>query len=149
MNEPTGPRFDDLGLEIARRIDAICRQFEADWRAGKRPPIDDYLADIPDEARPAPRAELAALEHERRQSDDTMARPESTAAPEAQLASTIAEAPTIAPGPPPTLPLPGAAPSAVHEQATLPPRNDAADDESKAFQDEAAVLIDRPAEAGS
>jgi hypothetical protein len=30
MNEPTGPRFDDLDLELERRIDAICRRFESD-----------------------------------------------------------------------------------------------------------------------
>ena len=69
-------------------------------------------------ARPALRAELAALESELRQSDDTMARPECTAAPESPLPSTIAEAPTIAPGPPPTLPLPGAAP---HRSTRRPP----------------------------
>jgi eukaryotic-like serine/threonine-protein kinase len=115
---------DSLDLDQARRIDAICRRFEADWRAGKRPPIDDYVADIPDEARPALHAELEALESELRQSDETMARPESTAAPEALLPSTATEAPTIAPGSPSTLQLPVAAPSAVHEAATLPPRDD-------------------------
>jgi eukaryotic-like serine/threonine-protein kinase len=125
MNEPSGPRFDDLDLELERQIDAICRRFEADWRAGKRPAIDDYLAEIPNKGRPALRAELAALESELRQSDDTMARPQSTGASEAPLPATVAEAPTMAPGPPPTLPLPGAAPSAVHQQATLPPRDDA------------------------
>ena len=47
MNQPTGTRFDELDLEIERRIDAICRRFESDWRAGKRPPIGDYLAAAP------------------------------------------------------------------------------------------------------
>ncbi len=133
MNEPTDPRFDDLDLEIERRIDAICRRFESDWRAGKRLPIDDYLADIPDEARPAPVVELEALERELRRSDETMARSESTAAPESPLPSTIAETPTIAPSPPPTLPLPGAAPSAIREEATLPPRNDVTVDFGSAY----------------
>jgi hypothetical protein len=61
MNEPTDPRFDDVDIELERRMDLICRRFEADWRAGKRPQIDDYLADdrsgAPDAARAALRAE--------------------------------------------------------------------------------------------
>ncbi|HKI18614.1 MAG TPA: serine/threonine protein kinase, partial [Isosphaeraceae bacterium] len=133
MNDQPSHNLDSLDMALARRIDAICRQFEADWRAGKRPPIDDYLADIPNEGRPALRAELAALERDLRQSDDTMARPENTTAFEAPLPSMIAEAPTIAPGPPPTLPLPGAAPSAVHEEANLPPRDDATVDLGSAY----------------
>ncbi len=76
MNEPTSPRFDNLDPDLARRIDAICRRFEADWRAGKRPPIDDYLADVSEEGRPALRAELEALERELRQSEETGARSE-------------------------------------------------------------------------
>src|ERR1700728_361187 len=58
MNEPTGPRFDDLAPALARRLDAICRRCEADRRADRRPSIDDYLADVPDEGRSALRAEL-------------------------------------------------------------------------------------------
>jgi Protein kinase domain len=121
MNQPTDARFDDLDLEIERRIDAICRRFEADWRAGKRPPIDDYLADIADEARPALREELTTLERELRQSDNTLARPECTAAPKSPLHATIADAPANVPGPPPALPLPGAGPRSADDDATMPP----------------------------
>src|SRR5271170_3676630 len=100
MNQPTDKRFDDVDLEIERRIDAICRRFEADLRAGKRTAIDDYLADIADEARRALRAELTALECELRQSDGTLAQPECTAAPKSSRPATIANAPANAPGPP-------------------------------------------------
>ncbi len=120
MNQPTDARSDDLDLEIERRIDAICRRFEADWRAGKRPPIDDYLADIADQARPALREELTALECELRQSDDTLARPERTAAPKSPLHATIADAPANVLGPPPTPPLPGAGPRSADDDDTMP-----------------------------
>jgi hypothetical protein len=118
MHQPTGAGFDDLDLEIERRIDAICRRFEADWRAGKRPLIDDYLADIADEIHAALREELTALESELRQSDDTLARPECTAAPKPPLQATIAEPPANVPRLPPTAPLPGAAPRSAHDDAT-------------------------------
>ena len=39
------------------------------------------------------------------------------------LNPSIAEAPTIAPGPPPTNPIPGNASSVIHEEATVPPRS--------------------------
>jgi hypothetical protein len=51
---PTG--HDDLDLVVVRHIDAACRRFEAEWRVGSRPAIDNYLADVPDEGRPAMRA---------------------------------------------------------------------------------------------
>src|SRR5580700_9573697 len=62
--------LEGLGLTLVRRIDAVCRRFEADWREGRRRPIDDYLADVPDEGRPALRTELEELERELRRSDD-------------------------------------------------------------------------------
>jgi Protein kinase domain len=87
-----------IDVELARRVDAVCRRFEAEWRSGTRRPIDAYLADIPDEGRGMLRAELAALEQELRQSDRTTS--SSTAGPaeanDAPLPVTIAEAPTIA-----------------------------------------------------
>ena len=57
MNEPSGAELGRLDLDLARRIDAACRRFEADRRAGKalrswtsafapRPvsPVDEPLA---------------------------------------------------------------------------------------------------------
>ncbi len=88
-------------------------------RAGNRLSIDDYLAEVPAEGRSALRGELAALERELRPSEET------GVGLEAAPPSTIAEAATIAPGSLPTLPTPGMATPAVHEDATLPPRDDA------------------------
>ena len=42
---------DGLDLDLVRRIDAACRRFEADWRVGERPVIDDDFANVPDEGR--------------------------------------------------------------------------------------------------
>ena len=64
MGEERDHRLDDLELDLVRRIEAVCRRFEAEWRDGKRPAIDDYLGEVPEEARPALRAELADLERE-------------------------------------------------------------------------------------
>jgi Protein kinase domain len=128
MTDRPSHNLDGLDTDLARRIDEGCRRFEADWREGRQPRIDDYLVDVPDEGRAALRAELSALERELRQSDETAARPESgpPTTPEPRTAptpSTIAEAPTIALGTPPTGPIPADAPSPVHEETTVPPGN--------------------------
>jgi len=126
MNEQPSHKLDGLDIDLARRIDAICRRYEADWRGGGRPPIDDYLAEVPDEGRSALRAELMALERELRQAEATIARPEGGPgmAPEPPTAPhpcPISEAPTLAPGAPRAVPLSGEASSSVHEEATVPP----------------------------
>jgi len=149
MSEPTDFNLDGLDLQMARRIDAVCRRFEADVREGRQPRIDDYLVDVPDHGRPALRSGLSALERELRQSDETVARPEAglPTASEPQTApipSTIAEAPTVAPGPPPTTPNLGEASSLVHEAATVPPRNPP---QSPHDQPTAAVLGQNPSAA--
>src|SRR5208337_3962003 len=84
IDDRPDPSFDDLDLDLARRIDEVCRRFEADWRQGRQPRIDDYLGDVSDEGRSALRAELRALERELRLLEETFARPEagSPAAPE-------------------------------------------------------------------
>ena len=48
-----------LDIDLARRIDEICLRFEAAWREGRQPRIDDYLVDVLDQGRPALRAELS------------------------------------------------------------------------------------------
>ena len=126
MSDKPSHNLDGLDIDMARQIDAVCRRFEADRREGRQPRVEDYLDDVPGEVRPALCAELVALERELGPPDDTVARPESgpAPAPEPQTAlgqSAVAEAPTIAPGTPRTVPLPGAAPSSVHEESTLPP----------------------------
>jgi WD40 repeat protein len=113
-SEPLGA--SQLDVELMRQIDAVCRRFEADWRAGPRPPVDSYLAEVPDEARPGLRGELESLERELRHSEETVARGEPS------LAS---EAPTMAPAGPPTHPTPRKAGLSMHEDATVAPGEDA------------------------
>jgi hypothetical protein len=54
-------RFEDLPLDLMRRVDAVCDRFEAALRAGAAPRIDNYLELVPERARPALRGELLAL----------------------------------------------------------------------------------------
>jgi hypothetical protein len=58
--------FVGVDLDLAMRIEAVCRRFEADRLTGARHSIESYLAEVPDEARPVPQAELEALERELR-----------------------------------------------------------------------------------
>ncbi len=103
--EPVPPEATDI--QLARHVDAICRKFEASWRAGGRPAIGDYLGEVAEEGQGVLRAELEALESELRQAD---------------------EAATVAPASSPTSPIPGEASSLVHEEVTLPPRDQATGD---------------------
>jgi eukaryotic-like serine/threonine-protein kinase len=128
MSDRPSDNLGGLDIDLARRIDEVCRRFEADWRAGRQPRIEDYLVEVSDEGRPALRAELEALECELRHSEETAARPVAVPATAADAEprtaphpSTIAEAPTLASGTLPTSLVPGAAHSQVHEEATVPP----------------------------
>jgi len=126
MSDQPSHNVGGLDIDLARCIDEVCRRFEADWRAGRQPRIEDYLVDVSNEGQPALRAELEALERELRPSNETVARPDAgpPTAPEPQTAPNsfaIAEAPTIAPVTPPISPMPSAAPSLVHEMSTIPP----------------------------
>ena len=62
MGEEHSDKFGAVHIELARRIDAVCRRFQADRRAGKTSPIEGYLDDICEEGRAALRAEIEALE---------------------------------------------------------------------------------------
>ncbi len=130
MSDRPSDNLGGLDIGLARQIDEVCRRFEAAWREGCQPRIDDYLVDVVDEGRPALRAELEALERDLRQAEENLPRPEASSAttPEplpAPPSSTVAEAPTIAPGTPLTSPLPGAATTDIHDNVTLPPREEA------------------------
>jgi serine/threonine-protein kinase len=116
MTDRPSKNLEGLGVDLARRIDEICRRFEADCRKGQQPRIKDYLGDVPDEGRLALRAELEALNRELSPSEETSARAESIPA---------SEAPTVAPAVPPTAPIAGMASSAVHEEATVAPLDQA------------------------
>ena len=114
MSEPEPLGASQLDVDLMRQIDAVCRRFEADHRAGKSPVIADYLGEVPEVGRLALRSELIGLEQEMRRSDETSARPDS---------GSIADAPTIAPASLPTAPVPGLGNPSVHEEATVPPRD--------------------------
>ena len=73
MSDRPSHNIDGLDINLARRIDEVCRRFEADWRAGCQPRIEDYLGDVSHEGRPALRAELEALERELRPSEEAAA----------------------------------------------------------------------------
>ena len=75
MSDRPSHNLGGLDIEMARRIDKVCRRFEADWRAGRQPGIEDYVVDVSHQGRPALRAELEALERELSLSEETSARP--------------------------------------------------------------------------
>ena len=66
-DRPTGS-FERLGLDLARRMDADCRWFEADWRTGGATAIEDYLVEVPDEGLAALKADWRTWSAEQRQS---------------------------------------------------------------------------------
>jgi hypothetical protein len=97
-------------IHLARHLDVICRRFEADWRAGRRPAIGDYLGEIAVEGRTILHGELEALESELRQADE---------AATAREPGSVAEAATIAPADSPTSPIPDTASLAVDDEAKV------------------------------
>jgi hypothetical protein len=111
MSDRPSNNLGGLDLDLLRHIDAVCRRFEADFRAGNSPVIGDYLGEVPEVGRSALQSELIGLERELRRSNETSARPDS---------GLIADAPTIAPASLPTVP--GPTNPSVAEQATVAPR---------------------------
>jgi hypothetical protein len=111
---PTAP--GGRPLRQSERIDNACDRFEAAWRAGRAPRIEDFLEAADPADRPALRNELVALEQELRRSGQAGARSETVT----DFAA-IAEAPTIPPEAVPAgAPLEAVSPS-IHDQATLTP----------------------------
>jgi WD40 repeat protein len=76
----------------SERVDELCDRFEAAWRAGHAPRIEDYLADADETDRHALRDELVTLERELRETTQLGAQADTVAY------GTAAEAATIAPG---------------------------------------------------
>lgn len=54
----------DPTLSIAERVDATCDRFEQEWRAGRRPRVEDYVAAALESDREELRRQLLALEQE-------------------------------------------------------------------------------------
>jgi eukaryotic-like serine/threonine-protein kinase len=129
MTDRTSNHLHNLDIKLARRIDEIYLRFEADWREGRRPSVQDCLGEIPDDGRPALRAELKALERELRPPEQPVARPEASPSVDlepdtARELTTIDEAPTFAPRTPVKTPVVLPAPSSVHEVSTAPPKHE-------------------------
>ena len=39
-------RLEDLAPELVERLDEMCDRFEAEWKAGHRPRIENYLSEV-------------------------------------------------------------------------------------------------------
>jgi WD40 repeat protein len=128
MNERPSENLGGLDIDLIRHIEAICRRFESDWRAGVRPAIDEYLAIVPEHARPALRSELETLERELRLSPET--RPQSAVVPP----STVAEAATVPPTKSPLSPVAGEGGAPTQEGGAAAPPAQATVDFGSAAQ---------------
>jgi hypothetical protein len=54
VSADSGPGSAALTLSLERQVNAACDRFEAAWRAGGRPRLEDYLADCPEGPPPPP-----------------------------------------------------------------------------------------------
>jgi serine/threonine-protein kinase len=69
----TTPAPEDPNLSPAERIDQVCTAFEAAWKAGEAPRLEDWLQGVPEADRPALRHELLLLDvHYRRRRGDPL-----------------------------------------------------------------------------
>ena len=58
---------ESLPPTLAARVDEVCDRFEADWKAGRQPRLDDYLAGASGAERTALARELLRVEAHYRQ----------------------------------------------------------------------------------
>jgi formylglycine-generating enzyme required for sulfatase activity len=65
-----------LPLPLARQVEAAYQRFEADWRAGRRPLIEDHLSELPVPVREALFPELLELELSCRRRAGELVQPE-------------------------------------------------------------------------
>jgi eukaryotic-like serine/threonine-protein kinase len=94
MSDRPSSNFDGLNVDVVRQIDEVCLRFEAAWREGRRPHIDDYLVEMRYEGRSALRAQLSALECELRQPKQTMPPSEETTVDQVLAESALLDAAT-------------------------------------------------------
>jgi hypothetical protein len=64
MNEDATSR-PTLPLEVKKRTDGVCLEFEAAWKSGQRPPIERYWSALPAVERAGLLRELLLLDHSR------------------------------------------------------------------------------------
>jgi len=62
MTRPQNQDATDVHAGPVYRAEAACDRFEAAWKAGQRPRVEDYLAAVPEPERPALLRELILLE---------------------------------------------------------------------------------------
>jgi serine/threonine-protein kinase len=62
MKEAVCLNGDPVALSGARRVDRVCDAFESAWLAGRRPPIEEFLTDVPEPERPALLRELVRVD---------------------------------------------------------------------------------------
>ena len=62
MSDSRSNQLSGLDVEQARRIDEVCLCFEARWREGSQPCVEDYLGPFTEDGRAALRAQLDALQ---------------------------------------------------------------------------------------
>jgi hypothetical protein len=66
MNEKPTPPDPPLGVSQLTAIHKACQQFEAAWKAGKQPKVEDFLGNMPEPQRRQLRRELESIEAEYR-----------------------------------------------------------------------------------
>jgi serine/threonine-protein kinase len=112
MSDPQSGTIADPRGPQARRAERECDRFEAAWKAGQRPRIEDYLAAVPEPERPALLRELLSLEVDYRRLAGDLPRAEEFRARfptldrgwlEDVLSRTISPGPELSPGLPKTV----------------------------------------------
>jgi serine/threonine-protein kinase len=76
MNDIQPTQLNALPPDLGPWLDQTCNRFEDDWRAGRRPRIEDYLGDAAEPARSALLYELIRLEVDYRRKAGETPRPE-------------------------------------------------------------------------
>ena len=66
MNQKANPTDASLPVSELIEIDKVCRQFEAEWKAGRQPKLSDFLGTTPEPKRSELKRELGAIEAEYR-----------------------------------------------------------------------------------
>jgi hypothetical protein len=56
------PSIQDLPPALAQRVDEVCTRFEKAWQNRQQPRLEEYLADVPQEAYAVLMKELLLLE---------------------------------------------------------------------------------------
>jgi WD40 repeat protein/predicted Ser/Thr protein kinase len=76
VSEGPAPTAESLPESLARRVDQVCNRFEAAWKTGTPPRLEDFLSDAPGPERAALLRELVPLEVYYRRARGEDCRPE-------------------------------------------------------------------------